>query len=143
MLFPVFNIAGMMLDNFTSEHVPVDMRINFRGGDGFMSQHALNGPQIGAAFQQMGGKGMAERVRADILGDAGLFRQFFNHVKHHDAGDTIAPSCQKYVIFVSFLDFPRLRSANQYFISLMARGEIGTRRCLLPLPSTLMNPSSK
>ena len=108
MLFPVFNIAGMMLDNFTSEHVPVDMRINFRGGDGFMSQHALNCPQIGAAFQQMGGKGMAERVRADILGDAGLFRQFFNHVKHHDAGDTIAPSCQKYVIFVSFLDFSQV-----------------------------------
>ena len=108
MLFPVFNIAGMMLDNFTSEHVPVDMRINFRGGDGFMSQHALNCPQIGAAFQQMGGKGMAERVRTDILGDTGLFRQFFNHVKHHDAGDTIAPSCQKYVIFVSFLDFSQV-----------------------------------
>ena len=34
MLFPVFNIAGMMLDNFTSESVPVDMCIDFSGGDG-------------------------------------------------------------------------------------------------------------
>ena len=58
MLFPVFNIAGMMLDNFTSESVPVDMCIDFSGGDGFMSQHALDGPQIGAAFQQMGGEGV-------------------------------------------------------------------------------------
>ena len=43
MLFPVFNIAGMMLDNFTSESVPVDMCIDFCGGNGFMPQHALNG----------------------------------------------------------------------------------------------------
>ncbi len=28
-------------------------------------------------------------------------------------------------------------------ISLMARDDMGTRRCLLPLPSTLMKPSSK
>ena len=108
MLFPVFNIAGMMLDNFTSESVPVDMCIDFSGGDGFMSQHALDGPQIGAAFQQMGGEGVAERMGTDILGDAGFFRQLFYHVKHHDAGDIIAPSCQKYVIFVSFLDFSQV-----------------------------------
>ena len=75
MLFPVFNIAGMMLDNFTSESVPVDMCIDFSGGDGFMSQHALDGPQIGAAFQQMGGEGVAERMGTDILGDAGFFCQ--------------------------------------------------------------------
>ena len=91
MLFPVFNIAGMMLDNFTSESVPVDMCIDFSGGDGFMSQHALDGPQIGAAFQQMGGEGVAERMGTDILGDAGFFCQLFYHVKHHDAGDIIAP----------------------------------------------------
>ena len=108
MLFPVFNIAGMMLDNFTSESVPVDMCIDFSGGDGFMSQHALDGPQIGAAFQQMGGEGVAERMRTDILGDAGFFCQLFYHVKHHDAGDIIAPSCQKYVILVSFLYFSQV-----------------------------------
>ena len=62
MLFPVFNIAGMMLDNFTSESVPVDMCIDFSGGDGFMSQHALDGPQIGAAFQQIGRAAGRERV---------------------------------------------------------------------------------
>ena len=108
MLFPVFNIAGMMLDNFTSESVPVDMCIDFSGGDGFMSQHALDGPQIGAAFQQMGGEGVAERMGTDILGDAGFFRQLFYHVKHHDAGDIIAPSCQKCLILLSFLYFPQV-----------------------------------
>ena len=84
MLFPVFNIAGMMLDNFTSESVPVDMCIDFSGGDGFMSQHALDGPQIGAAFQQMGGEGMAERMRAHVFFDTGHFRLLLDNMENHD-----------------------------------------------------------
>ena len=109
MLFPVFNIAGMMLDNFTSESVPVDMCIDFSGGDRFMSQHALDGPQIGAAFQQMGGEGVAERMRTDILGDAGFFRQLLSMMKHHDAGEMVTPSLPKIqIILVILLYFPQV-----------------------------------
>ena len=93
MFFAIFDVARVMFNNFASKHVPVDMCINFGGGDGFMSQHALDGPQVGAAFPQMGGKGVAERVRADILGDAGFLCQLFYHVEHHDTGDILAPSC--------------------------------------------------
>ena len=82
MLFPVFNIAGMMLDNFTSESVPVDMCIDFSGGDGFMSQHALDGPQIGAAFQQMGGERVPERVARDAFADARLARRRRHRAQH-------------------------------------------------------------
>ena len=104
-LFAVLYIAGMMFYDFTAQSVPVNMCVNFCCSDRFVTQHTLYGAQVGASFKQVGGKGMAERVRTDILGDAGRFRQVFNHVKHLDAGDTIAPSCQKYVIFVSYLAF--------------------------------------
>ncbi len=40
------------------------MRINLRGADIGVPQHGLNAAQIGAAFQQMGGKRMPQYVRA-------------------------------------------------------------------------------
>lgn len=66
-LFAVFYVPGMVLDDFTSQHVTVNMRVNFCCCDGLMSQHALYGAQVCAAFQQVGGKRMAEGVRTDIL----------------------------------------------------------------------------
>ena len=36
-----------------------------------MAQEQLNGAQVGARFEQVNRKGMAQRVRADGLGDAG------------------------------------------------------------------------
>jgi hypothetical protein len=36
-----------------------------------MAQEQLNGPQVGACFEEVNRKGMAQRVRADGLGDAG------------------------------------------------------------------------
>ena len=85
MLFSIFYIARMVLYDFTSQHVPVDVCINFRSGDGLVSQHTLDGPQIGSAFQQVGGEGVAEGVRTDSFGDSGGFSQFFDDVEDHDA----------------------------------------------------------
>ena len=67
MLFPVFNIAGMMLDNFTSESVPVDMCIDFSGGDGFMSQHILYRSQVCSSTHQMRSKRMTEHFISQAL----------------------------------------------------------------------------
>lgn len=44
--------------------------IYLRGADIRVTQHLLNGPQIGAVFQQVYGKGMAQGVGGDILLDA-------------------------------------------------------------------------
>ena len=41
------------------------MRIDFRGGNAFVSQHFLHRPQVGAALNQMGGKRMPESMRTD------------------------------------------------------------------------------
>ena len=38
----------------------VDMRINLSGRDIGMPQHLLNGPQVGTALKQVGGKSMPE-----------------------------------------------------------------------------------
>ena len=143
-LFAVLYIAGMMFYDFTAQSVPVNMCVNFCCSDRFVAQHTLYGAQVGSSFKQVGGKGMAEGVRTDVFGDAGLLCQFLNEMEYHDARDIFAPACQEYIVFEVLLDFPApLRSTNQFLISLMARDDMGTRRCLLPLPSTLMKPSSK
>ena len=84
-LFAVFYVPGMVLDDFTSQHVTVNMRVNFCCCDGLMSQHALYGAQVCAAFQQVGGKRMAKGVRTDIFGDSRLFCEFLDEVEYHDA----------------------------------------------------------
>ncbi len=40
--------------------IPVHVRINLGGGDVGVTQHLLDGPQVGAALKQMGGKTVAE-----------------------------------------------------------------------------------
>ena len=43
----IFNIARVMLYYFTPQHVPVDVGIYFGGGNGFVSEHTLDGTEIG------------------------------------------------------------------------------------------------
>ena len=75
-LFSVFDIPGMVLNDFAAQHIAVDVRVYLRGCNGFMPQHALYGPQIGSALKQVRGKRVAEGVRTDIFGNAGLFGHF-------------------------------------------------------------------
>ena len=59
-LFSVFDIPGMVLNDFAAQHIAVDVRVYLRGCNGFMPQHALYGPQIGSAqaraWQKSGGR---------------------------------------------------------------------------------------
>ena len=49
------------------------MGVDLGGGDVGMAEQHLHRAQIGAAFEQMGGEGVAQDVRADPLGrDAGV-----------------------------------------------------------------------
>ena len=45
-----------------------------------MTEHDLHAAQVGAVFQQMGGKGVPERVGRDVFADARLHSSFFYHV---------------------------------------------------------------
>ena len=49
--FPVLDISGMMFNDLTAKHITVDMRVDFGCSNILMSEHALNSPQIGSAFQ--------------------------------------------------------------------------------------------
>ena len=80
----IFNIARVMLYYFTPQHVPVDVGIYFGCGDFLVSQHFLDSEQVGAAFQQMGGEGMAERMRAHVFFDTGHFRLLLDNMENHD-----------------------------------------------------------
>ena len=104
-LFSVLDVSWMVFNDLTPQHIPVDMGINFGSSDGLVSQHTLYGTQVCASFQQVGGEGMTEGVRADVFGDTGFLRQLLYQVKNHDARDTVPPAGKDYIIFKSFLLF--------------------------------------
>ena len=68
-----------------------------------MPQHLLNGAQIGSTLEQVGGKGVAERVGADRLFDAGKLAQPLDNVEHHDACELCSTAVEKQVIFAAAL----------------------------------------
>ena len=94
----------MMFDDFTTQSASVDMGINLGRTDTFMSQHALNGTEIGASFQQVGGERMAEGMGADVLGEPYGFAQYFDDVENHDSGDVLSTFTDEYIIFIPRLD---------------------------------------
>ena len=52
----------MILLQCFAEIGTVEMGINFCGGNAFVPQHFLNGPQIGAAFHEVSCKGMTKSM---------------------------------------------------------------------------------
>ena len=85
MLFPVLYVAWMVFYDFATQHIAVNVRVNFCCRYRFVSQHTLNGAQVGASLKQVSGKRVAEGVRADVFGDACLHGQFLDDVENHDA----------------------------------------------------------
>jgi hypothetical protein len=68
MRFSVFSpVPRMMLNDFASQTISVNMCVNFGSTDTFVSQHALDDTQIGTSFQQMSCKLMSEGVRTDFF----------------------------------------------------------------------------
>lgn len=93
-----------MSDDLLTQAVAVYVGVDFRCPDAFMTQHTLDCPQVGPAFQQVCGKGMPEGMRTDCLFDAGHSGQFLDDMKYHDAGNVLAEPADEYKIFVSGLD---------------------------------------
>ena len=57
----------------------VDLHVALRRRQRGMAQQLLDGAQVAAAGQQVGGKGMAQRVRRHHLLDSGAFRSPLDH----------------------------------------------------------------
>jgi hypothetical protein len=64
----------MKLNDRTFQILPVQVGIDLCSGNTFMAQHFLYGAQVGTAFNQMGGKRMPERMRADSFPQSRLIR---------------------------------------------------------------------
>ena len=93
-------VSWVMFDDFTPQTMGVHVGVYFGGSDAFMSQHALDGTQVGSAFQQVGGEGMPEGVGADVLLKPGGIGQLFDEMEDRDAGDVLASFADEHIIFV-------------------------------------------
>ena len=76
-------VAGMAAENFVSEAGGVDVQVNLGRGDGLVAEHHLYGAQIGAAFEQMRGKGMAQGVMRHVLANTTGLGGIADDVEHH------------------------------------------------------------
>ena len=104
MIFAVFDVAWMVLYDLATQHLAVNMGVNFCCSYAFMAHHALDGAQVSAALEQVGGKRVAEGMRTDVFGDAYLLGQLFDEVKHHNARDAVTPTGQEEGVFRTGLD---------------------------------------
>ena len=63
-----------------------------------ITQHALDGPQVCSALQQMGGKGVAESMRTYRFVNSRHGGKILDYLKHHHPGErTSAPYAQEQV----------------------------------------------
>lgn len=76
-------VARVMQQDLVSEAAAVDMGVDLGSDDALVAEHGLNGAQVGAALQQVGGKGVAQAVGRDIAPDAGRHTRFLYYMKHH------------------------------------------------------------
>ena len=86
-----------------SQECVVEMYIYLGGSDAFVSQHLLYGPQVGSAFEQVGGEAVAQSVGADVFLNAAGFALFFNNVEYHDPAQPSSPTVEKENVFIAFL----------------------------------------
>jgi hypothetical protein len=63
----------------------LDGGVDLRRGKARVAEHFLDGAEIGAAAQQMGGEGMPQEVRLDGLRNAGQAGVFPHEHPEHDA----------------------------------------------------------
>ena len=83
--YSVFASRVVGIDDF-GEMLTVYMHIDFRGCNGFMAEHLLDGPDIRPVLQEVGGKGVPEGVGADFFPDARQSSLLFNDGEDHGPG---------------------------------------------------------
>ena len=69
-----------------------------------MTEHILNGSQIGSPFKQMGCKRMSQRVRAYHFFYPCQFAQLFNNVKNHHTCKPSSSTIKEQYIFIAMLN---------------------------------------
>ena len=55
-----------------------DVGVDLGGGDVGVAEHGLDGADVGAVHEEVGGEAVAEGVRGDVFGDVGEFGVFLD-----------------------------------------------------------------
>src|SRR5690554_4251873 len=69
-----------------------------------MAQHLLNGTEVGAIFQQMSGKGMAQGMRSNISLKASLTHIFFQYLPKPLPGQAAAVDVEEYSLLLAIAE---------------------------------------
>lgn len=93
----------MELLDHLSEVIAVEVRIDLGGGDRLMAQHFLNGPKVCTSLDEVGSKGVAERVRTYRLLQPDPGGQRLNNVEHHHPAELFSATVEKHIAIMSFL----------------------------------------
>lgn len=78
-------VTRVMLNNFGTQAMSVDVGINFGSAYIFVPKHTLYDAKVGATFEQVGGEGVAEGMWADGFLEPRLLSQFLDDMEHRDA----------------------------------------------------------
>ena len=65
-----------------------DMGVDLGSGDIGVSKHGLNGADVGAIHQEIGGEAMSQSVRGNMFGDTGKFGIFLDDTLDRTGGQT-------------------------------------------------------
>jgi len=78
-----------------AEAVAGDVSVNFRRGDGGMTEEFLNDAEVGAVFEQVSRKTVAQHVRCDIPSNPGTTNALFDAEPECDRRERRAALCEK------------------------------------------------
>ena len=98
-------VAGVVGKDVGTEGGCVEVDINLGGGYRFVTEHLLDGAEIGSALEQMGCEGVTEGVGRDVFAYAGGLCKPFDYLKGALACETASTTVEKEDIFVSAFDF--------------------------------------
>src|SRR3954451_24885453 len=83
------------------------VRVELRGGDVGVAEHLLEAAQVAAPGEQMGGKAVAQRMRAHALGEAGARGVALDDLVGALAGEAGAALVDEQPRFEAIADEPR------------------------------------
>lgn len=101
-------ISRMMRQYLAAQHRAVDMQVYLGRGYALMTEHLLDGAQVGSPLEQMGRKGVTQRVGRDVAAYAGSHRQVSDYVVYHEARQLPSAAVEKEDVPVGWRDAQHL-----------------------------------
>jgi len=109
------------------EEFAVEMGVNLGGGDADMPQEFLHEADIPAAFEDVGGKGVAEGVGRVLFIGEGAFEIFFHDAISADAGEGFSESIEEEDAVIGGF-FPQEIGSSQIDVFNQSISSLGTER---------------